>query len=106
VLEEAGLVPPSYATLKARLPAYATETWRQQLSAACAAHAGLGPASLVPDCILTHLAPASLLLKMPRKAELGLNPPAAYIVLPETSAGSTRMRHNPGVKDSGSTSSS
>ena len=30
-----------------RLPVYAKEAWRQQLSAACAAHAGLGPASLV-----------------------------------------------------------
>jgi hypothetical protein len=47
VLEEAGVVPASYATLKRRLPAYATETWRRRLSAACAAHAGLGPASLV-----------------------------------------------------------
>jgi hypothetical protein len=47
VLEEAGLAPASYATLKRRLPAYAKETWRQKLSAACASHAGLGPASLV-----------------------------------------------------------
>jgi Transposase DDE domain len=47
VLEEAGLVPPSYPTLKRRLPAYAGEPFRQQLSAACARHAGLGPASLV-----------------------------------------------------------
>jgi hypothetical protein len=46
VLEEAGLAP-SYATLKRRLPAYARDSWRQQLSAACAAHAGLGPASMV-----------------------------------------------------------
>jgi Transposase DDE domain len=30
-----------------RLPAYARDGWRQRLSAACAAHAGLGPASLV-----------------------------------------------------------
>jgi hypothetical protein len=37
----------SYATLRRRLPAYAKEPWRQGLSAACAAHAGLGPASLV-----------------------------------------------------------
>ena len=35
------------ATLKRRLPAYAQEEWRQRLSAACAAHARLGPASLV-----------------------------------------------------------
>src|SRR5215472_12161135 len=47
VLEEAGVAPASYATLKRRLPAYAKESWRQKISAACAAHAGLGPASLV-----------------------------------------------------------
>src|SRR5579862_7294509 len=47
VLEEAGVEPPSYRTLKRRLPAYAQERWRQRLSAACAAHARLGPASLV-----------------------------------------------------------
>jgi Transposase DDE domain len=47
VLEEAGVTPASYATLKRRLPAYAKDTWRQQISAACAAHARLGPATLV-----------------------------------------------------------
>jgi hypothetical protein len=47
VLAEAGLAGPSYATLKRRLPAFAKEAWRQRISAACAAHAGLGPASLV-----------------------------------------------------------
>ncbi len=47
VLEEAGLAGPSYATLKRRLRAYAKEAWRQRISAACAAHAGLGRASLV-----------------------------------------------------------
>jgi hypothetical protein len=47
VLEEAGLAPVSYATLKRRLPEYAKDAWRQKLSAACARHAGLGPASLV-----------------------------------------------------------
>ncbi|TVZ01810.1 IS1634 family transposase [Trebonia kvetii] len=47
VLEEAGVAPPSYATVKRRLPAYAKEAWRRRLSAACAAHARLGPASLV-----------------------------------------------------------
>ena len=47
MLEEAALAPPSYATLKRRLPVYAKEAWRQRLSAACAAHAGLGRASLV-----------------------------------------------------------
>ena len=47
VLEEAGVAAPSYATLKRRLPAYAKQEWRQKISAACAAYAGLGPASLV-----------------------------------------------------------
>jgi len=47
VLEEAGLAPASCRNLKRRLPAYAEQEWRQRLSAACAAHAGLGPASLV-----------------------------------------------------------
>ena len=47
VLEEAGVAGPSYATLKRRLPAYAALAWRQRISAACAAHARLGPASLV-----------------------------------------------------------
>lgn len=46
-LEEAGVAPPSYRTIECRLPAYAEESWRQRLSAACAAHTGLGPASLV-----------------------------------------------------------
>jgi hypothetical protein len=51
VLEEAGLAAASYPTLNRRLPAYARQAWRQRLSAACAAHAGLGPASLVLyDC--------------------------------------------------------
>jgi len=47
VLEEAGVAPPSYATLKRRLPSYAKETWRGKLSAACTAHVRLGRASLV-----------------------------------------------------------
>jgi hypothetical protein len=47
VLEEAGAVPASYPTINRRLRAYAKESWRQRLSAACAAHARLGPASLV-----------------------------------------------------------
>ena len=47
VLAEAGVDAASYATLNRRLPAYAKQAWRQQLSAACAAHAALGPASLV-----------------------------------------------------------
>ena len=47
VLAEAGAAAASYPTLNRRLPAYAKEAWRRRLSAACAAHAALGPASLV-----------------------------------------------------------
>jgi hypothetical protein len=47
VLAEAGVAPPSYATLKRRLQGYARDGFRDKISAACAAHAGLGPASLV-----------------------------------------------------------
>ena len=47
VLEEVGVTPAGYATVKRRLPVYAKESWRQGLAAACARHAALGPASLV-----------------------------------------------------------
>jgi Transposase DDE domain len=47
VLEEAGVSPASYPTVNRRLRVYAEDSWRQKISAACAAHAGLGPASLV-----------------------------------------------------------
>jgi hypothetical protein len=47
VLEEAGVAPVSYPTVNRRLRVYARDSWRQRISAACAAHAGLGPASLV-----------------------------------------------------------
>jgi len=47
VLEEAGLAPPSHATLNRRLPGYASQAWRQRLSAGCAAPARPGRASLV-----------------------------------------------------------
>jgi hypothetical protein len=47
VLDEAGIDSPSYPTLKRRLPVFATEAWRRALAAACAAHARLGPASLI-----------------------------------------------------------
>jgi hypothetical protein len=58
VLQEAGVTAPSYRTVKRRLPAYAQEAWRQRLSAACAAHARLGPASLVLyDVTVRHEAP-------------------------------------------------
>jgi hypothetical protein len=47
VLAEVGVDPVSYRTVERRLPAYAQQSWRQRLAAACAAHAGLGPTSLV-----------------------------------------------------------
>jgi hypothetical protein len=47
VLSEVGVGPASYATVKRRLRGYAQPGWRQSLASACAAHAGLGPASLV-----------------------------------------------------------
>jgi hypothetical protein len=47
VPEEAGEAPASYPTVNRRLPAYGADSWRQQLSAAWARHAGLGRASLV-----------------------------------------------------------
>lgn len=47
VLEEAGAAAASYRTVLRRLPAYAKDAFRQQLSAACAAHVRLGRASLV-----------------------------------------------------------
>ena len=47
VLEEAGLAPASYPTVNRRLPVYARDSFRQGLSAACAAHARLGRATLV-----------------------------------------------------------
>jgi hypothetical protein len=47
VLTEAGITAPSYRTVLRRLPVFARTSWRQGLAAACAAHAGLGPASLV-----------------------------------------------------------
>ena len=47
VLEEAGVPPVPYRTVTRRLRVFAKDSWRQQISAACAAHARLGPASLV-----------------------------------------------------------
>jgi hypothetical protein len=47
VLEEAGVAAVSYPTLNRRLLVYARDFWRRGLAAACAAHAALGPASLV-----------------------------------------------------------
>jgi hypothetical protein len=47
VLSEAGVELVDYRTVTRRLPVIAKPAVRQALSAACAAHAGLGPASLV-----------------------------------------------------------
>lgn len=47
VLTEAGIAPVPYRTLTRRLPSYAEPSWRKALSRTCAAHASLGPASLV-----------------------------------------------------------
>ncbi|MBL7502518.1 IS1634 family transposase [Frankia sp. CNm7] len=47
VLDEVGADPVAYRTIERRLSTYATEPFRRGLAAACAAHTGLGPASLV-----------------------------------------------------------
>ena len=47
VLGEVGVEPPAYRTLNRRLAGFAEPEWRQRIAAACAANAGLGPASLV-----------------------------------------------------------
>src|SRR4029077_7091325 len=47
VLAETGLESVDYRTVTRRLPVIAKPAVRQALSAACAKHAGLGPASLV-----------------------------------------------------------
>ena len=47
VLEEIGVRPCGYATVKRRLAVYAEPAWRQQIASACACHVGLGPATLV-----------------------------------------------------------
>jgi hypothetical protein len=47
VLDEVGVDAVSYRTLTRRLPKYGNPLWRKGISAACATHAALGPASLV-----------------------------------------------------------
>src|SRR3954452_13064705 len=47
VLDEVGIAGASYPTINRRLPVYAGQKWRARLARACAAHAGLGPATLV-----------------------------------------------------------
>lgn len=47
VIEEVGIKPASYRTIKRRLPLYAKQEWRDALTAASVRRAALGPASLV-----------------------------------------------------------
>lgn len=47
VLAEAGATSASYSTIKRRLPRYATDEFRDAVTAVCADHAGIGPTSLV-----------------------------------------------------------
>lgn len=47
VIQEMGMAPVSYATVKRRLPIYATEDFRARLSTALAARADLGPHALM-----------------------------------------------------------
>ena len=47
MLAETGIEAVSYATVKRRLQGYADDGFRRELAAACAAHAALGPTSLV-----------------------------------------------------------
>jgi hypothetical protein len=53
VLSETGIEPVDYRTVIRRLPIIAKPAVRQALSAACAARAGLGPASLVLYAVST-----------------------------------------------------
>lgn len=46
-LADIGVASASYATIKRRLPRYATTDFRDQITRACAAHAGIGPGVLV-----------------------------------------------------------
>jgi hypothetical protein len=47
IIEPTRMAAASYPTLHRRLPFFAKPAVRQALSSACAAHAALGPASLV-----------------------------------------------------------
>ena len=77
VLEEAGAPAPSYPTLNRRLPVWAQEAWRQGLSEACAAHARLGPASLVLYDVSTLYFEADQRRRVPRARVLQGTPPGA-----------------------------
>jgi hypothetical protein len=77
VLEEAGVAPASCATLKRRLPAYPKDSWRQAVAASCAAHAGLGPASLVLYDVSTLYFETDAGGRVPRERVLQGAPPGA-----------------------------
>ncbi len=77
VLEEAGIAALSYRTVARRLPAYAQEEWRQRLSEACAAHARLGPASLVLYDVSTLYFETGKGGRVPRAGVLQGTPPGA-----------------------------
>jgi len=47
VLDEVGRPAPALRTIWRRLPVYAKPEWRASLSGACAAHVGLGPATVL-----------------------------------------------------------
>ena len=55
VIDEIGIKPASYPTIKRRLPVYAKEEWRRSISGAAAGRAALGPASLVLYDVTTLL---------------------------------------------------
>lgn len=47
VLDEMGIEPVSYPTIKRRLPGYATEVFRHNIARACANAANIGPGALI-----------------------------------------------------------
>jgi hypothetical protein len=77
VLEEARMTPAPYRTVTRRLRAFAEDSWRQQISAACAAHARLGPASLVLCDCSTLYSETDEGDGVPRKRVLQGTPPGA-----------------------------
>jgi hypothetical protein len=77
VLAEAGVHPPAYRTLKRRLRCYCEASWREQLAAACAKHAALGPASLILyDVSVRHEA---LVRREALETEGGASPPRRVV---------------------------
>lgn len=77
VLEEVGVTASSYATVKRRLHTYAYTGWRKALAAACAAHAGLGPTTLVLYDVTTAVFRDRQGRRVPRTRILQRTPPGA-----------------------------